>query len=336
MAWIALRPDGVYSILTKYFTEGQMQAILDRMEAAEGDFILFCADTLPAVRRILGQLRQDIADMQGLKDPADYKFLIVQDFPQFEYSEEEHRWVAMHHPFTMPYPEDMPYLFTDPGRVRAQAYDVVLNGVELGSGSVRIHRSDVQQQMFSALGFSAEEIETRFGFMVHAFGYGTPPHAGFAFGLDRLVMLLLGESSLREVIAFPKVKDASCPMTDAPTPVDAAQLSILGLTPGEAAAKAGRQAARAAVDVDAVARLAQLSVPAEGRAEMAAQLEEMVAFAQQLSSVDTSAEAAMEHVGEECNVFRADVVQNGDAREELLAASPAHAEGYIFVPRVVD
>ena len=336
MAWIALRPDGVYSILTKYFTEGQMQAILDRMEAAEGDFILFCADALPAVRRILGQLRQDIADMQGLKDPADYKFLIVQDFPQFEYSEEEHRWVAMHHPFTMPYPEDMPYLFTDPGRVRAQAYDVVLNGVELGSGSVRIHRSDVQQQMFSALGFSAEEIETRFGFMVHAFGYGTPPHAGFAFGLDRLVMLLLGESSLREVIAFPKVKDASCPMTDAPTPVDAAQLSILGLTPGEAAVRAGRQAARAAVDVDAVARLAQLSVPAEGRAEMAAQLEEMVAFAQQLSAVDTSAEAAMEHVGEECNVFRADVVQNGDAREELLAASPAHAEGYIFVPRVVD
>ncbi len=336
MAWIALRPDGIYSILTKYFTEAQMQALLSRMEAAEGDFILFCADTLPAVRRILGQLRQDIADMQGLKDPADYKFLIVQDFPQFEYSEEEHRWVAMHHPFTMPYPEDMPYLFTDPGRVRAQAYDVVLNGVELGSGSVRIHRSDVQQQMFAALGFSAEEIEARFGFMVHAFGYGTPPHAGFAFGLDRLVMLLLGEGSLREVIAFPKVKDASCPMTDAPTPVDAAQLSILGLTPGAAAAKAGKRAARAAVDVDAVARLAQLSVPAEGRAEMAAQLEEMVAFARQLSSVDTAAEAAMEHVGEECNVFREDAVQNGNAREELLAASPSHAEGYIFVPRVVD
>ena len=339
MAWIALRPDGIYSILTKYFSKEQMQELLREMQAEEGDFILFCADRLETVRRVLGSLRQDIADLQGLKNPQDYRFLIVQDFPQFEYSREEQRWVAMHHPFTMPYPEDMPYLFSDPGRVRAQAYDVVLNGVELGSGSVRIHRSDVQQQMFRALGFGDEEIEQRFGFMVHAFGYGTPPHAGFAFGLDRLVMLLLGEQSLREVIAFPKIKDASCPMTQAPAQVDPAQLAVLGLAmrgegEGMQAAQPGRKGSP--MEVERVAQLAKLRLPPEQKQAMAAQLSSIVDFAGQLAAADTASVEAAGQVGEQENVWREDAVTNADRRDQLLAASPSREGGYIVVPRVVE
>ena len=245
----------------------------------------------------------------------------------------------MHHPFTMPYPEDMPYLFSDPGRVRAQAYDVVLNGVELGSGSVRIHRSEVQQQMFRALGFGDEEIEQRFGFMVHAFGYGTPPHAGFAFGLDRLVMLLLGEQSLREVIAFPKIKDASCPMTQAPAQVDPAQLAVLGLAmrgegEGMQAAQPGRKGSP--MEVERVAQLAKLRLPPEQKQAMAAQLSSIVDFAGQLAAADTASVEAAGQVGEQENVWREDAVTNADRRDQLLAASPSREGGYIVVPRVVE
>lgn len=234
MAWIAVKPDGeLYSILTKYLQPQEMDAILKAVDAKPGDFVLFCADQLATVRRTLGALRIDIAELLGLRRKDDFKFLFVTDFPQFEYSHEAGRYVATHHPFTMPYPEDIQYLTDDPARVRAQAYDVVLNGVELGSGSMRIYQKEVQQKMFEALGFTAEQIEDRFGFMVNAFQYGTPPHGGFAFGLDRLVMLMLGEDSLRQVIAFPKAKDASCLMTNAPDEVDEAQLKVLGITTGE-------------------------------------------------------------------------------------------------------
>jgi len=234
MAWIAVKPDGeLYSILTKYLTAEEMDAILKAVDAKPGDFVLFCADQLDTVRRTLGALRIDIAELLGLRRKDDFKFLFVTDFPQFEYSHEAGRYVATHHPFTMPYPEDVQYLTDDPARVRAQAYDVVLNGVELGSGSMRIYQKEVQQKMFEALGFTAEQIEDSFGFMVNAFQYGTPPHGGFAFGLDRLVMLMLGEDSLRQVIAFPKAKDASCLMTNAPDEVDLAQLKVLGITTGE-------------------------------------------------------------------------------------------------------
>ena len=230
MAWIAVRQDGeLYSVLTKYFSKDDMDALLERVEAAPGDFILFCADGLPTVRRTLGGLRLDLAGMLSLRRKGDFCFLIVTDFPQFEYSEEEGRYVATHHTFTMPYPEDVQYLCSEPGRVRAQAYDVVLNGGELGSGSMRIHRPDIQEKMFEALGFSEAETKERFGFLVDAFRYGTPPHGGFAFGLDRLVMLLLGARSLREVVAFPKLGDASCPLTGAPGMVDPSQLEALGL-----------------------------------------------------------------------------------------------------------
>ena len=175
MAWIALREDGEpYSVLTKYFSEAEFAALLDAVDGRPGDFILFCADRFSTVCRTLGGLRLDLADLLGLRrNPGDYKFCFVTDFPQFEYSEEEGRYVATHHPFTMPYPEDLPYLLTDPARVRAQAYDVVLNGVELGSGSIRIHSRDVQERMFEALGFSDGQIGERFGFLVNAFQYGT-------------------------------------------------------------------------------------------------------------------------------------------------------------------
>ena len=230
MAWIAYRPDGeIYSILTKYFSDDEMKELLQKVKAEPGDFILFSADKFDTVCRVLCGLRLAIGDMLGLRRKDDFKFLIVTDFPQFEWSEEQNRFLAMHHPFTMPYEEDIQYLFSDPARVRAQAYDVVLNGIELGSGSIRIHNQDVQKKMFEALGFSDEEIQERFGFMVGAFRYGTPPHGGFAFGLDRLVMIMAKRDSIRDVIAFPKVKDASCLLTNAPDVVDEKQLRELSI-----------------------------------------------------------------------------------------------------------
>ena len=321
-----------------------MQELLDRMQAKPGDFILFCADKLSTVRRTLGGLRLDLAKMLHLQDKTEYKFLFVTDFPQFEYSEEEGRYISTHHPFTMPYPEDVEYLLSDPARVRAQAYDVVLNGIELGSGSIRIHRQDVQEKMFRALGFTDEQIESRFGFMTNAFSYGTPPHGGFAFGLDRLAMQLLGAESLREVIAFPKLKDASCPLTDAPNVVDPEQLEALGLFnpdlfgQGEAG-EAGRAIQRAAspqIDVDHVANLAKLSLRPEEKAEMAKDLQKIVAFANQLSEIDTQNVPQTAHVVPQENVFRADEVAPGMDREAVLQNAPAQDDGYFFVPQVVE
>ena len=260
------------------------------------------------------------------------------DFPEFEYSEEEGRYVASHHPFTMPYPEDIPYLLSDPARVRAQAFDVVLNGVELGSGSIRIHQREIQQRMFEALGFSPEEIEARFGFMVNAFRYGTPPHGGFAFGLDRFVMLLLGEDSLREVIAFPKLRDASCPMTDAPGAVDQKQLDELKLT--QSAAKVIRakkpQAADKTLDVEKVAHLARLSLTEAEKTSMQMEMQSIVDFADRLASVDTSQVDAMTHVNGDKNVLRADEKADSLPRELALRAAAVQADGYICVPKTFE
>ena len=340
MAWIALRPDGeVYSILTKYFSESDIRAIIEAVGAKPGDFILFCADKLAAVRRVLGALRLDIGDMLGLRDKNDYKFLFVTDFPQFEWSEEEKRWVASHHPFTMPYPEDIPYLLTDPGRVRAQAYDVVLNGTELGSGSIRIHDQQVQKRMFEALGFSEEEIQDRFGFMVNAFRYGTPPHGGFAFGLDRLVMILCGADSLREVIAFPKVKDASCPMTNAPSAVSAEQLEVLGLLEGfkqEGGARAQKRQDAPLIDIEKVANLARLSLTDEERRRLPEEMGEIIAFANQLSALDTEGVPATAHVVPIRNVFREDTPAVSFTRAEMLASAPTTDGVYLTVPKTVE
>ena len=340
MAWIAYRPaGGIYSILTKYFSEGEMKSILSKMDAKPGDFILFCADKLDVVRRTLGSLRLDLGDMLGLRDKSKYSFLFVIDFPQFEYSEEEKRWISTHHPFTMPYPEDVQYLITDPGKVRAQAYDVVLNGIELGSGSIRIHRQDIQKLMFEALGFSDEEIEERFGFMVNAFRYGTPPHGGFAFGLDRFVMLMAGADSIRDVIAFPKIKDASCPMTEAPQPVDVEQLHILGLDnpaglSGKSTSEKGEK--KHGVDVKAVAKLARLEFSDEEMSGLKEEMNRIIAFADKLSQADTMGVDATAHIASLKNVFRDDVAEDNFTAQELLASAPEKADGYIVVPRVVE
>lgn len=333
MAWILIKPDGeINSILPKYFTRDQFDALLARLSAQPGDFILFCADTLEIVRRVLGGLRLELGDLLGLRRPDVFKFLFVTDFPEFEYAPEENRYVAMHHPFTMPYPEDLQYIKTDPAKVRAQAYDVVLNGTELGSGSIRIHQSDVQQKMFEALGFSPEEIEQRFGFMVHAFAYGTPPHGGFAFGLDRLTMLLLGESSLREVIAFPKNKDAVCPMTQAPTPVDDAQLRVLDLHTGqqEPVKKPQLQG------IERVALLARIALSQQEKDEMGQRLESVISFADQLAGFSAAPAGSAAQDGA-CikNVWRCDEVRPSYAPQELLENAPAKMDGYVCVPHAI-
>ncbi len=340
MAWIAWRASGeVYSILTKYFTAEQMDALLAAMDARPGDFILFSADKLATVRRVLGGLRLKLADHLNLRR-KEWNILFVTDFPQFEFSEEEDRWVSTHHPFTMPYPEDVQYLLTDPGRVRAQAYDVVLNGIELGSGSVRIHDRQVQNRMFEALGFTQAEIDERFGFMVDAFRYGTPPHAGFAFGLDRLVMQLTGAASLRDVIAFPKLKDASCPLTDAPNTVDEEQLEVLGIgARDESGHMRGAKAAHEAVsgvDLPHVAELAMLKIAPSEQEKMRKDLLEMVEFANQLEKIDTTGVEPMAHIVPLENVWRADVVTNTNQRDLLLENAPAREDGCIFVPQVVE
>lgn len=340
MAWIALKDDGEpYSILTKYFSQEEFQSLLDAVDGKPGDFILFCADQFSTVCRTLGGLRLELADMLGLRKPGDYRFLIVTDFPKFEYSQEEGRYLATHHPFTMPYPEDIPYLISDPARVRAQAYDVVLNGVELGSGSMRIHQKDVQRKMFEALGFSEEQIQERFGFMVNAFQYGTPPHGGFAFGLDRLAMQMLEAESLRDVIAFPKNKDAVCPMTQAPNVVDPHQLEVLGLAAllsKEGTGKAVQKRQRPKIDVENVANLSKLLLSPEEKEAAAKDMEEIVEFANQLQAIDTENIPAAAHTARLTNVFREDIPQTSCPRELLLENAPEQHDGCVFVPQVVE
>ena len=230
LAYLAIHEDCSYkSSFAKFMTEEQLKALVDAMEGKPGDLLLFAADKDQTVWAVLGALRLEIARQKDLLKKDDFRFLWVTEFPQFEYSEEQGRYVAMHHPFTMPMEEDLPMLETEPGKVRAKAYDIVLNGTEIGGGSVRIHQADVQERMFEALGFTQERAHEQFGFLLDAFKYGVPPHAGLAYGLDRLVMLMAGQESIRDVIAFPKVKDASCLMTEAPGTVDAKQLEELSI-----------------------------------------------------------------------------------------------------------
>lgn len=230
LAYLSVQEDGTYkSSFAKFMTQEELDGLAGAMEAEPGDLLLFAADSLKNVWAVLGALRCELAKQLGLIDNDRFDFLWVTEFPLLEWSEEENRFTAMHHPFTMPMEEDLPMLETDPGRVRAKAYDIVLNGVELGGGSVRIFQDDIQEKMFEVLGFTKEQAWERFGFLLNAFRYGVPPHAGLAIGMDRFVMLLTKAESIREVIAFPKVKDASCLMTNAPDVVDDAQLAELHL-----------------------------------------------------------------------------------------------------------
>ncbi len=227
MAWIAVEENELKSAITKFFSEAEVKAILDRVKAEPGDLICFIADKNEVVYDSLGALRLELARRLELLDRNVFKFLWVTEFPLLEYDEEEKRWVAKHHPFTSPMDEDIGFLDTDPGKVRAKAYDVVLNGVEVGGGSIRIHMQELQAKMFKLLGFSEEQAWERFGFLLEAFRYGVPPHGGMAYGLDRLIMLMAGRSSIRDVIAFPKVQNASDLMTNAPDTVEAKQLKEL-------------------------------------------------------------------------------------------------------------
>ena len=234
LAYIAINEDGTFkSSFAKFMKEEEMAALIAAMDGKAGDLLLFAADKDKVVFDVLGNLRLELARQLDLLKKDDFKFLWVTEFPLLEYSEEEDRYVAMHHPFTMPMEEDLQYLDSDPGRVRAKAYDIVLNGVEMGGGSVRIHQADIQSKMFEVLGFTPERAQEQFGFLLKAFKYGVPPHAGLAYGLDRMIMLMVGADSIRDVIAFPKVKDASCLMTEAPAPVDGKQLEELGIQVAE-------------------------------------------------------------------------------------------------------
>jgi len=227
LAWMKINADGIQSPVAKFLDEATLNAVVERMNGEVGDVILIVADKNKVVYDALGALRCEIAKQHGLIDENDYKFLWVTDFPLLEYDEEENRFVAMHHPFTSPKTEDLPYLDTDPGRVRANAYDIILNGVELGGGSMRIYNTDLQEKMLGVLGFTKERAWEQFGFLLEAFKYGTPPHGGLAYGLDRLVMLIAGLDNIREIIAFPKVQNASELMSSAPSGIDPRQMAEL-------------------------------------------------------------------------------------------------------------
>ncbi len=238
LAYIAIHEDGTMkSSFAKFMKDEEMQALVAKMNGKPGDLLLFAADKSKLVYDVLGALRLEIADQLGLLKKDEYRFVWITEFPLLEWSEELGRYQAMHHPFTMPMEEDLQYIESDPGRVRAKAYDIVLNGTEIGGGSVRIHQDDIQEMMFKALGFTMERAYDQFGFLLNAFKYGVPPHAGLAYGLDRLVMLMAKEDSIRDVIAFPKVKDASCLMSEAPNTVDAKQLEELGIAIAKPEAK---------------------------------------------------------------------------------------------------
>ncbi len=230
LAYLCVNEDGTYkSSFAKFMTEEELSKLVAAMDGEPGDLLLFAADKNKVVWDVLGNLRLELARQMELLDKNVYNFLWVTDFPLLEYNEDLGRYQATHHPFTMPLEEDLPYLESEPGRVRSQAYDIVLNGTELGGGSIRIHQNDVQERIFKALGFAEEDAKEQFGFLLNAFQYGVPPHAGLAYGLDRVIMLMAKADSIREVIAFPKVKDASCLMTEAPSAVDAGQLAELGI-----------------------------------------------------------------------------------------------------------
>ncbi|MBR3172914.1 MAG: aspartate--tRNA ligase [Eubacterium sp.] len=230
LAYLCINEDGTYkSSFAKFMSDEELEALVTAMKGEPGDLLLFAADTNKIVWNVLGALRLELGKELELIDESKYNFLWVDDFPQFEWSDEEERYIAMHHPFTMPKEEDIQYIESDPGKVHAEAYDIVLNGSEIGGGSVRIHQSDVQEKMLRAIGFTDEQAHEQFGFLIDAFKYGVPPHAGLAYGLDRLVMHMAGEDNIREVIAFPKNKDAVCLMSEAPGTVDNKQLEELSL-----------------------------------------------------------------------------------------------------------
>ncbi len=342
MAWIGIEPNGdLRTLLTKFLSESDVKSILERVKAEPGDLIIFCADKLPVIYRTLGNLRLDIGDRLGLRSKDEFKFLIVTDFPLFEWSEEEERYVAMHHPFTMPVEVDKFLKGEDLENINAMSYDFVLNGVELGSGSIRIHRSDIQQKMFEILGLSDEDIVERFGFIIEAFSYGTPPHGGFAFGLDRLVMMMAKEDSIRDVIAFPKTRDATCLLSEAPSTVSQEQLDILELSTGKGSVGglSTEEIEREDIknfDLDSLAELSQLNISDEEREELESELKEWIDFTSQIMDIDVEDVEPTVYVNPIENATRTDKVEKEFTVEELLMNAQTKENGYILVPNVIE
>lgn len=343
MAWIAIDEDSnLRTILDKYFSEEDMKTLLDKMDAKAGDLVIFCADQLDVIYKTLGNLRLYIGDKLNLRDKDDYKFLMVVDFPQFEYSEDDDRYVAMHHPFTMPLEEDLEIMETDPLKVRAQSYDVVLNGVELGSGSLRIFRPDIQERMFRLLGISDEQIKERFGFIIEAFKYGTPPHGGFAFGLDRLVMLMAKEDSIREVIAFPKNREAECLLSNAPSPVDELQLKELGIGvftedgTVKGASLSEEPEKVKAIDIENIAEMSMLNLDDINRGRFLRYIEDFIDETEELRSLDLDNYKPTVNIHPINNSLRKDEVKSEFTREELLSSTETYEDGYILVPRIIE
>lgn len=343
MAWIGIDEDlNLRTILTKYFSEEDMEALLEKMEVEPGDFLIFCADKLEVIYKTLGSLRLDIGDMFGLRKKDDFKFLMVVDFPLFEYSEEEGRYVAMHHPFTMPVAEDIDKMETDPLSVKAESYDVVLNGVELGSGSLRIYRPDIQEKMFQLLGISREEIKRRFGHIIKAFQFGTPPHGGFAFGLDRLIMIMAQEDSIREVIAFPKNREAECLLTEAPSPVDDKQLQELsiGVVSEDGTIKGAvvgeKVAVKESLDIETYAEMSMLNLDYSSRLDFEKCIDDLIDQTKALRRLNLEAYEPTINVHPIINATRQDLVRSEFSRDEVLAGTDTTDEGYILVPRIIE
>jgi aspartyl-tRNA synthetase len=340
MAWILYKPDGeINSILPKYFGDECWRVLEEKTGAAKGDFLLFCADQIDVTRRVLSGLRVRCGELMGLIDRNVFQFALVTEFPMFEYKKDENRYAAMHHPFTMPFEEDLDLMQDDATKplVRSQAYDVVLNGVELGSGSVRIHRADVQSRVFSALGFSREQARERFGFMLGAFHYGTPPHAGFAFGLDRLCMLLTGASSLREVIAFPKTKDASCPMTGAPDFVDPKQLEELKLGVNVAEDMKREHEERVTREtVQNTALLSMLSLSLSDEQAMDKDFMGIVDFAGELAALDRQAPQTPRPRNERGENTRPDETGESFPLAKVLLNAKTVSGPYVTVPKTFE